>query len=106
MSVVVVFVSLLFSLPHAWQPLFCGEGVFEDGALFDCVRGCLLLQHCLHRFVAPVEANARKHGRERQRGKSNPATNYQKEKNLISNINARRGTLCAIVLLSFQKLVF
>lgn len=39
-------------------------------------------------------------------GKSNPSTNYQKEKNLISNINARRSTLCAIVLLSFQKLVF
>lgn len=27
-------------------------------------------------------------------------------KNLISNINAGRATLCAIVLLSFQKLVF
>ncbi len=28
------------------------------------------------------------------------------DRNLISNINARKSTLCAIVLLSFQKLVF
>ena len=33
----------------------------------------------------------------------NASANYQ---NLISNINARRGTLCAIVLLSLRKLVF
>lgn len=33
-------------------------------------------------------------------------TVYPGEKKLISNINARPGALCAIVLLSFQKLVF
>ncbi len=65
---------------------------------------CLLLQHCLHWFITLEEANTRMGGEKDREEQS--FHKLSERKNLISNINARRSTLCAIVLLSFQKLVF
>lgn len=96
-------VAAFFFLPEAFfetQPL-CFDSVcsvFTAATLPPSVHNSAKGKH--------TRTHTRTHiGGEKDRGEQS-FHKLSARKNLISNINARRSTLCAIVLLSFQKLVF
>ncbi len=77
---------------------------FRDTALLDSLCGVFTAA-----TLPPLVHNSRRSKHTHTGEKDGEEQSFHKlseRKNLISNINARRSTLCAIVLLSFQKLVF
>lgn len=107
-----VFVFLLFISSMRGGVFFLPEAFFETQPLcFDSVCSVFTaatLPPSVHNSAKGkhTRTHTRTHiGGEKDRGEQS-FHKLSARKNLISNINARRSTLCAIVLLSFQKLVF
>lgn len=88
-----------------FSPMHGSNSCFSDATPFSSL--CSLFTAAT---LPPLVHNSRrsKHTWEGRKEREKQSFQYKlsERKNLISNINAGRATLCAIVLLSFQKLVF